>query len=166
MTRVATTLFLLVAFGCGGGASDDPSPDAAAGDSPPTPEIQAEGPGLVGLTGSYWRLEDLAGRGVLDRAETTLEFPEDGMVSGTGGCNRFNGSYQRRGDSLSFGPLAATRMACPEAVMNQESGFFAVLESLGTFEVTENGFLVLQPANGGPPTRLAPTEAPGGEGAG
>jgi len=160
MTRVATTLLLLVAVGCGGGASEDPTPEPADDASPPTPEFQAEGPGLVDLTGTYWRVEDLAGRGVLDRAETTLEFPEDGQVSGTGGCNRFSGTYQRRGDTLSFRPLASTRMACPEAVMDQEMRFFAILESLGTFELTENGFLVLQPEDGSAPSRLAPTEAP------
>ena len=160
MTRVTTMLLLLVAFGCSGGASEDPAPGAAGDPSPPTPEIQPEGPGLVGLTGTFWRLEDLAGGGALDEAEITLAFVEDGQVEGTGGCNRFSGAYQRRGDTLSLGPLASTRMACPEAVMDQEIRFLGVLETLGTYTLTEDGSLMLHPEDGGPPTRLAPTEAP------
>jgi heat shock protein HslJ len=34
-------------------------------------------------------------------------------ASGFSGCNRFTGTYDLRDGKLAFGPLAATRMACP-----------------------------------------------------
>jgi len=70
-----------------------------------------------------WLLEDLGGRGVMDMAQTTLEFDGGGRASGSGGCNRFTGSYTFTDGELSFGPLAGTKMMCPEAVMDQEDRF-------------------------------------------
>jgi heat shock protein HslJ len=69
------------------------------------------------LEGTQWLLEDLAGAGVLDRAQATLSFGEAGSVHGNGSCNRFMGPVTIENDSISFGALAATRMACPEAVL-------------------------------------------------
>ena len=66
------------------------------------------------LVGSEWRLEDLGGRGVLDRLQATLAFPEAGRVAGNSSCNRFFGSYTLMQDRVAFGQLGGTRMACPE----------------------------------------------------
>ena len=74
-----------------------------------------------------WLLEDLGGRGVMDMAQTTLEFDGGGRASGSGGCNRFTGSYTFTDGELSFGPLAGTKMMCPEAVMDQEDRFHQAL---------------------------------------
>jgi heat shock protein HslJ len=51
---------------------------------------------------------------------------EGGRVGGLGGCNRFGASYEIKGDSLSFSPIAATRMAC-ESGMDTEQAFFDML---------------------------------------
>lgn len=157
MTRNALSLvlvFLAVGCGRGGDGPDGNPPEAGVDSSGARSEASAE----VDLAGTSWRLEDLAGKGVVDRTQTTLTFGPDDQVSGSGGCNRFTGRYERHGDSLSFGPLAATRMACPDAVMNQETGFFAVLDSAVSHEITSEGYLLLHPAGGGPATRLAPME--------
>jgi hypothetical protein len=37
--------------------------------------------GAPGLEGTSWRLEDLAGAGVIDNVEATLEFPEVGKAA-------------------------------------------------------------------------------------
>ncbi len=51
-------------------------------------------------------------------------------VSGSGGCNRVSGPYQRTGHRLTIGPLAATRMACIEPERGaMESSFFAALQA-------------------------------------
>ncbi|MEP7177239.1 MAG: YbaY family lipoprotein [Gemmatimonadales bacterium] len=89
----------------------------------------------TGLSGTAWRLEDLAGAGVLDRVEATLEFPEAGKVTGAGSCNRFFGTVEISGASISFGPLGATRMACVEAVMNQETKYFEALQGAERFRI-------------------------------
>ena len=51
---------------------------------------------------------------------------DGGRVGGLGGCNRFGGTYELKGDSLTFSPLAATRMACAND-MAKEQAFFDML---------------------------------------
>ncbi|MDR5738815.1 MULTISPECIES: META domain-containing protein [unclassified Caballeronia] len=46
----------------------------------------------------------------------TLSFSTESgrrRASGFSGCNRYTGAYDLKDGKLSFGPLAATRMACP-----------------------------------------------------
>jgi heat shock protein HslJ len=73
---------------------------------------------------------------VAEGATLTAEFTADG-VSGNGGCNQFNGPYTIDGQNITIGPLASTRMACPdEELQQQETDFFAALELATTFQVT------------------------------
>jgi heat shock protein HslJ len=97
----------------------------------------ADAPGMapIDLEGTHWILEDLANTGVVDRAEATLSFGEAGAVNGRGSCNRFAGPVTIKGDAIAFGALAATRMACPEAVMNQENRYFDALASAYRYEL-------------------------------
>lgn len=80
------------------------------------------------LKGSEWVLEDLAGLGVIDRVQATLVFPELGKVAGKASCNRFFGTVHIQGEQIKFGSLGSTRMACPEAVMNQEKRYLDALQ--------------------------------------
>lgn len=84
-----------------------------------------------------WLAEDIDGGGVIDRLQTTLEIRDDGMVSGTGGCNRYAGSAKFDSSSLKFLPLASTRMACSAAVMKQESKFHATLEKVRAWRIDD-----------------------------
>lgn len=84
-----------------------------------------------------WLAEDIDGGGVLDRAQTTLDIRDDGMVTGTGGCNRYAGSANVDGGSIKFLPMASTRMACSPAVMNQEAKFHASLEKVRGWRIDE-----------------------------
>jgi uncharacterized membrane protein HdeD (DUF308 family) len=46
---------------------------------------------------------------------------KDGSISGTAGCNTFQGKYTRQDNRLMIGPVAATRKFCAaEGVMDQE----------------------------------------------
>ena len=56
-----------------------------------------------------------------------IAFSADGHASGTSGCNRFSGAVSQQGDVLTLGPLASTRMACPEPLSSQEAAIFALL---------------------------------------
>ena len=96
----------------------------------------------AGLSGTTWLLEDLGGAGVLDRVEATLEFPETGKVAGKGSCNRFFGSVEISGASISFGPLGSTRMACVEAVMNQETKYLGALQGAERFRIDGTTLLI------------------------
>jgi putative lipoprotein len=82
-----------------------------------------------------WLAEGIDGGGVIDDLQTTLEIGADGKVSGSGGCNRFSGSATIEGDKISFGELAATEMACAEAVMDQEMKFHGALAAARTFRI-------------------------------
>lgn len=127
----------------------------ASADSPETPEIAApESPSPVG----EWLAEDILGGGVIDNAQTTLQVAADGSVSGNGGCNRFSGKATIDGDAITFGPLASTRMACAEALMNQEQKFHDALARVAAFRVEpDTGKLVLLDGEGGELVRLAAT---------
>jgi putative lipoprotein len=82
-----------------------------------------------------WLAEDIGGAGVLDDVQSTLTIAEDGTVSGRGGCNGFGGMATISGEKLSFGPLAGTLMACPEAVMDQERKFHDALAATAAFRL-------------------------------
>jgi heat shock protein HslJ len=105
------------------------------------------------LWGTSWRLEDLAGAGAIDEAQATLEFPENGRVSGSGSCNQFNGTVTITGNSIAFGPLGTTKMACSEPVMQQESRFLAALNDAQRFEL-EGSFLSIFIAGQAEPLRF------------
>jgi heat shock protein HslJ len=115
-------------------------------------------PKQAALWGTAWRLEDLAGAGVVDRAEATLEFPSEGRVAGKGSCNRFSGAAKvESGGKVGFSAVVATRMACVEVVMNQESAYFAALEKAERYE-TDGDNLYLYVADNPAPLRFVRAE--------
>jgi heat shock protein HslJ len=59
--------------------------------------------------------------------ELTATFGEDGTLAGSSGCNQYSGTYALTGETLAIGPLATTKMACPEDIMTQETRFLAAL---------------------------------------
>jgi heat shock protein HslJ len=46
------------------------------------------------------------------------------------------------GESMTFGPLGSTRMACPESVMNQETRYPAALQGAERYTVDGSALLV------------------------
>lgn len=93
------------------------------------------------------RFEDIGGHGVPDGPPATLRFDAEGRATGHGGCNRFTGSYALTGEGLSFGPMAATRMACAPAAMDLEMRVFDVLTRTDRFGTDDTGALVLYTAD-------------------
>lgn len=85
------------------------------------------------ILNTTWLLEDLGGAGVLDRVRATLVFTEPGKVAGSGSCNRFFGSVTISGQSITFGPLGSTRMACMAAVAMQEAKYLKALADAEQF---------------------------------
>ena len=61
--------------------------------------------------------------------------PDPKQVNGSGGCNRFFGSYQTSGNALSFGGIGSTRMACPSG-MDTEGAFLPALGRAATWRVS------------------------------
>jgi heat shock protein HslJ len=92
------------------------------------------------LLNDIWVLTELQGRPIkpvtnkreLPRLEISLT---EGRVSGTTGCNRFNGSIRADTRHVLFGPLATTRMACVGEGAELEGNFLAELNNLLTYQV-------------------------------
>lgn len=100
------------------------------------------------IAGPEWKLEDLLGGGIIDRSNVTLTLGPDGQASGSGGCNRFFGSWSVKGSALSLGKMGSTMMACDPALMNQEGKFLRSLETATTYSLTPDGALVITTAEG------------------
>ena len=100
------------------------------------------------LTGRTWVVEDIGSAGVIDSARATLGFERDGRVYGSGSCNRYNGPVTLTGETLSFGNLATTGRACPDAIMTQERRFFDALTEVTGFDIGADGALILRGPSG------------------
>lgn len=85
------------------------------------------------LAGSEWRPAAIDGVEIAADSGILIQFRADGVVNGSGGCNRFAGTYELSGDTIGFSPLAATRKACPQPIMANESRFFDALERATRF---------------------------------
>lgn len=97
----------------------------------------------VSLTGTEWTLQDLAGTPALPNVKATLTFPESGRVAGNGSCNRFTGSAEISGDTIKFGMLASTRMACMDnGVSSQETQYLKALQAATRFELKDSTLLI------------------------
>ena len=55
----------------------------------------------------------VSGDAALPERRPHLVFGAGGRLSGADGCNRLSGRYSVKGNALSFGQIASTRMACP-----------------------------------------------------
>ena len=100
------------------------------------------------LSGTDWRLVSLGPAGaeadIVAGTTVTLKFGDDGRASGSTGCNSYSGTYQVRGDSLTFGRLISTRRACLDQNANQqEQRFLSGLEMANRFRLNANRLTIL-----------------------
>jgi len=112
------------------------------------------------LAGTKWQMQDYADPAITTGMTSvgqdtivTIEFGEDDKVSGSGGCNSYQGTYTVDGDSLTFGPLATTMMACsePEGIMEVEAVVMGLLQSAAGYKIdggqlhilNDKGYLVI-----------------------
>jgi heat shock protein HslJ len=113
------------------------------------------------LTGTEWVLEDLAGTPPLASVKATLAFPESGRAAGNASCNRFTGPVEVTGDTIKFGALASTRMACADnAVSTQETEYLKALGAAKRFEWKDSTLLIYAEGYNRPLrfTRITPTK--------
>jgi putative lipoprotein len=109
----------------------------------------------VDLIGGTWVAEDIDGAGVIDNAQSTVQFSSDGRISGRGACNSYGGTVDLKGAQIIIGELLSTKMACPEAVMDQEARFMAALQATRTYRMEEGNELVFADATGTPRLRFS-----------
>jgi heat shock protein HslJ len=104
------------------------------------------------LVGPLWQLLAYnngrnAVQSVMIGTQPTAMFGADGQVTGSGGCNSFSGPYRSTSTTLTIGPLASTRIACEQPVMDQETAYLAALERAATYRF-DGGRLVLVDSSG------------------
>jgi putative lipoprotein len=91
-----------------------------------------------------------------------------GQAGGSGGCNSYGGTYQVDGNSITFGEMTRTEMAClEEGVTEQEQRFFEALETASEYRVEGdqlhitydggNGLMIFETAMPTGPTPATPT---------
>jgi heat shock protein HslJ len=113
----------------------------------------------VKLEGTGWLTEYIDGNGVIDDAQTTLEFIEPTRAGGRGGCNRYSAAVEIEGSSIRFGDAVATRMACVPALMDQETRFFVALRGVRSFRVRDEKLQLLDDS-GAVKLSLSPLDKP------
>jgi heat shock protein HslJ len=99
----------------------------------------------IDLPGTSWVLVELDGAAPVGETAPTIAFDDQGGVSGTGGCNSYNGEVTIDGSDLTFSPLATTQMFCGEdGVSDQEQAFLTAVQEATSYTVDNEGRLVLQ----------------------
>lgn len=99
------------------------------------------------LTGDRWQLVQMEGRAFAAENDAyTLTFAEDKKVTGKGDCNRLTGTFENDGANgkLTFGPMAATRMMCPDQA--SENQFLRLLGTIDSYSI--DGRIMTLFANG------------------
>lgn len=103
--------------------------------------------GGAGITGQQWRPVIIGADEVPADSGLFVVFAVDGSINGNGGCNNFVGSFESGDDGVSVGPLASTRMACPEEIMNRDDAFTRAISEVHHFEVRSNSLQLLSADN-------------------
>jgi len=112
-----------------------------------TRESVGTGPDAVGMEGIRWYLVEVAGSAVSpmagDKQPHIMLDSAQKRASGFSGCNNFFASYELDGESLKFGPVGATRMACPDLEMGLETEVFKAIEQTKTWKIKNGELLFL-----------------------
>ena len=125
MKRVLAVIVLGIALAACGGEGASPSTSA-------------------GLEGTSWTLVKIGDQEITLETPPTLTVGADGAVSGSTGCNTYNGTATIEGDSISFGDLATTMVHCSGAPGITETAFLAAVNEVEAFAIDSQGRLVLE----------------------
>jgi membrane-bound inhibitor of C-type lysozyme len=107
------------------------------------------------LNGTSWTLLELDyDQPALVDTEVTISFA-DGQITGFGGCNNYNSNFTLGDDNpfvMSISPVVATRQACPEPILDQETAYFSALEnvSLWGYDIGRLAMNYFEDPQGGP----------------
>ena len=160
----------LVVAACGGSETSATTPARGAGSTAPTETTAVASPTTASvpvdavdapeLGGTSWyvtnyRLPDGAVTNVW-KTEVAIAFSADGVVSGSAGCNQYEGSWAvsgnwdqfesgvpdpNDGQELSLDSLSWTEMACEdEDIMQQEAEILDLLQNAGRWVIIRENF--------------------------
>lgn len=105
--------------------------------------METSNPAPAKLQGTTWYISSWTETMALGTDPVRLQFNGD-RLSGTAGCNNFNGSYQAHDGSLTIGEaLGTTRKMCVEEIMAQEGLFLKLLPQVRSYGFSTDGQLEL-----------------------
>lgn len=104
------------------------------------------------LLGKPWQVKSIGGREVMASNPPRLRFLPDGRLAGHTGCNRLAGQYRLEQDALTIESLSSTRVAYPQAPMEQEHRLMQKLPNIERYSLEADSTLTLHTADGGPLT--------------
>ena len=96
---------------------------------------------LLKLSKNNWKVVSIMGETNFESTPTMSFNTDESKVSGNAGCNRFFGTIQVSDTSITFGPLAATKMLCPD--MSTEDQFFKTIDKIRKFRFQDDFLLLL-----------------------
>ena len=88
------------------------------------------------LVGRSFVVSGVDGHTTVDGTEITVAFDED-VILVNAGCNSMRGGYSVDGGTLAVSALAATRMMCEDALMEQEAWVSTFLSSAPTIDLDD-----------------------------
>jgi heat shock protein HslJ len=163
-TSLIAAALLLTACG-GGNMVDEPDPATQTSDLPTDSALQPtatapEGVTAPELAGTSWRVTDyIQGTGIITNVwltEVTIAFAGDGTVSGSGGCNEYQGTWEAEGtydefeegvsdandgQVMTLTDLIWTEVACEDdRIMEQQEEFIALLQQAGRWVIRYGNF--------------------------
>lgn len=99
--------------------------------------IEGTSSGAEDLVAGLWQVTEIDGEAPVADTSPELRFlADESRLAATAGCNRFGGQYSIDGQSIDFGPLMSTLMACPnEAVSELERQMVDALGRIDRFEI-------------------------------
>jgi heat shock protein HslJ len=119
-------------------------PEATATDVPPEPTA-TEHP-AADLIGSTWVLKEYTPLDglvteALDDPESTVIFDLNDMVSGSGGCNTYSGTFLSDGEIIDIEIESVTKLVCEQPIMDQELMFLQLLDEVEEYliQITADG---------------------------
>lgn len=98
------------------------------------------------LAGSRWLVQLIDGRPSENR-QASITFAAEDRISGSTGCNRFNGVYEASGGAIDVRAIGRTERACAGALMHDEEVMLSVLEKAERYD-RQAGRLVIIAADG------------------
>ena len=84
------------------------------------------------LIGTQWKVESIitpdAVSSVAGAEKAAFIFGADGRVTGNTGCNQFSGPYAKTAETITFGAIAMTKMACAGGADEMERAVVALFD--------------------------------------
>jgi|GEM_PF-807793 len=145
--RLFVACLALFLFGCN---SSSVKPEHPSEESPVS-SVDTEQ-----LLNRDWRLISVSGKALAGKSDATVRFSDRGVVTGSGGCNKFRGGYRLTDKGIEVSELTTTRKLCFTAIMYQEQQLLRALRRAERMVISEQGELMLYSGELVSPSVLAP----------